>query len=55
VQLRSKLDAAGNEAKRSAYEVQNTVDSAFDRLFKAMRDKVDINVLLSKVLDKLRR
>jgi hypothetical protein len=52
--LRSALDAAGEEAKRSASEVQSTLDSAFDRLVRTLRDKVDINALLSKLFQKLR-
>ena len=55
MQLRSTLDAASEEAKRSAAEVQNTLDSAFDRLLAALRSKMNVDALLSKIFQKLRR
>ncbi|HEY1429935.1 MAG TPA: hypothetical protein VGF18_10200 [Candidatus Tumulicola sp.] len=53
--LRDTVEAAGNEAKRSTYEVQHTVDSMFDHAATWLRGKVDVNALVSKLFDKLRR
>jgi hypothetical protein len=55
MQIRSALDAAGQEAKRSASEAQQTLDSALDRLYRSLRAKVDVTDLLSRLYAKIRR
>jgi hypothetical protein len=53
--LRDTIENEKNEAKRSAYEVQNAVDSVYDRAASWLGSKIDVSDLISKLFQKLRR